>query len=233
MGRSFDIEYNSEKGDLKISEYGRNVQNLVNHCIKIDSEEERYHFAKEIINLMNIMNPHNRNLEGYQEKLWNHIFSMSDYKLNIPVPDGITIHPPADKLKDYDLGYPTSEYKYRHYGHYIQQMIRKALTMEDLEKRNAYSEIIASYMKLAYRTWNKEHFVSDNIIKNDLEEMSGKVLSFEDDYTIENLVSFKNLGNDNHRTDTNRNRKSTNNNSSNNRKYTNKTNSSNSRYKKR
>lgn len=231
MGRSFEIEYNSEKGDLKISEYGRNVQNLVNYCVKIKDEEERYRFSKEIINLMNIMNPHNRNLEGYQEKLWNHLFSMSNYKLNIPVPDDITIHPPADKLKDYDLGYPTSEYKYRHYGHYIQQMIRKALTMEDLEKRNAYSEVIASYMKLAYRTWNKEHFVSDSIIKNDLEEMSGRVLSFEDDYTIENLVSFKNLGNNNQNSN-NRNRKSSNNN---NRKFSNngKSNSSNSRFKKR
>jgi hypothetical protein len=192
MGKQFETVYNSEKGDLKISEYGRNIQALVDHACQLEDDNERAFFAKEIINLMNIMNPQNRGIADYREKLWNHLFRMSDYKLNVTPPEGITIHPPKEVLKNHDIDYPTSTYKNRHYGQYIQTMIKKALTIEDLEKRNAYSEIIASYMKLAYRTWNKEHFVSDDIIKNDLEEMSDNVLTFAEDFTIENLIKYNN-----------------------------------------
>jgi Domain of unknown function (DUF4290) len=187
----FDMEYNSQKGDLVISEYGRNIQNLLHYALSIEDKEKRSKVAVEIVNLMNIMTPQNRSIPNYKEKLWNHLFRMSNYTLEVDVPEGITIHPINEVNRNHDLQYPSSEYDYRHYGHYIQEMIRKALTIEDEEKRNWYSEIIASYMKLAYRTWNREHFVSDTVIKNNLEEMSGNVLTFADDYTIENLISFK------------------------------------------
>ena len=189
--KSFDMEYNSQKGDLVISEYGRNIQNLLHYALTIEDKEKRSKVAAEIVNLMNIMTPQNRSIPNYREKLWNHLFRMSLYKLDVDVPEGITIHPIKEVNRNHDLKYPSSEYDYRHYGHYTQEMIRKALAMEDEEMKNWYSESIASYMKLAYRTWNREHFVSDSVIKSDLEEMSDNQLTFADDFTIENLINYK------------------------------------------
>lgn len=190
--KKFEMEYNSQKGDLVISEYGRNIQNLLHYALTIEDRSKRSLVAQEIVNLMNIMNPQNRSIPNYKEKLWNHLYRMSEYKLDVDVPEGITIHPVKEVNRNHDLGYPSSEYSYRHYGHYTQEMIRKALAMDNEEMRNWYSESIASFMKLAYRTWNKEHFVSDTVIKRDLEEMSGNELTFADDFAIENLINYKN-----------------------------------------
>ena len=63
------------------------------------------------------------------------------------------------------IPYPVSEARYRHYGHNVQVLIKKALEMEPGEKQDGFVRTIGSYMKLAYRTWNKEHFVSDDVIK--------------------------------------------------------------------
>ena len=190
--KSFDMEYNSQKGDLVIAEYGRNIQNLLSYALTIEDRTKRSQVAQEIVNLMNIMNPQNRSIPNYKEKLWNHLYRMSGYKLDVDVPEGITIHPVKEVNRNHDLGYPSLEYSYRHYGHYTQEMIRKALAMENEEMRNWYSESIASFMKLAYRTWNREHFVSDTVIKADLEEMSNNALTFSDDFAIENLINYKN-----------------------------------------
>jgi hypothetical protein len=82
---------------------------------------------------------------------------------------------------------PHQELRFRHYGSGVQKLIRKALEMEPGPKRDGLVSVIASYMKLAYRTWNKEHFVSDDVIKADLEIISGGRLAIPD--SIENLIA--------------------------------------------
>jgi len=187
-----EMVYNSQKEDLLIPEYGRNVQNMVRFLKDIEDKELRTAYAEEIVNLFAIMYPANRLLADYQEKLWNHLYKIARYDLDLNVPEGITIHL-ADNIKvEAHLPYPQKQFNNRHYGRYIQEMIKNARALEPGPKRDAYAEVIASYMKLAYRTWNKEHFVSDDIIIMDLREMSNNELNFDDDYSIENLISMKN-----------------------------------------
>lgn len=218
--KTFDLLYNSEKDELKISEYGRNIQNLVAYAKAVDDKPRRNEVVREIVNLVNIMNPHYRSMADYQEKLWNHVFKIADYELDIEVPEGITIHAPEETRVKPTMDYPNLEFKFRHYGHYVQEMIRKALKMEDPEKKRAFSQVIASYMKLAYQTWNKEHYVNDEIIKQDLYEMTGGELSFEDDFSIENLISSRSFNNNNNKQrNNNNNNKQRKNNNNNNGKY--------------
>jgi len=216
----FDLQYNSQKDELVIPEYGRNVQNLIDHAKKIEDDEMREAFVHEIVKLVNITNPYNRNIEDYEEKLWNHVFKIGKYELNVPVPEGITIYDTPKSFGDSDLTYPQTEFKFRHYGSYVQNMIKKALAMDDPEMQSAYSEIIASYMKLAYRTFNREHYVNDDIIKQDLLEMSKGKLTFSDGFSIENLVSMKEVITSNtlkiNNKKTNRNNNNNNNNTNNN-----------------
>ncbi len=193
MERNFELEYNSERDRLRISEYGRNVQKLISHAQSIEDREVRQYFVEKVINLMNIMVPSNKSLADNKQKMWNHVFKIANYDLDVDVPDDVIIHETAENVEKHDLSYPSSTYKNRHYGAYIQKMIQKALAMEDEEKKAGYTEAIASYMKLAYQTWNKEHYVNDNVIIQDLENISNGELTFGENFSIENLVSIKQL----------------------------------------
>lgn len=175
---SHNMEYNSQKEGLIIPEYGRNIQQLVKHALTIEDREERQIFVERIIKLMMQMHPQNKNMEDYKEKLWRHVFRISDFKIDVDPVEGMEV-PTMDNsyVKPDALGYPDAVARFRHYGKNVQRMITKALEMEDLEKQGLYAAIIGNYMKLAYRTWSIEHYVSDEVIVQDLEALSdGKLI---------------------------------------------------------
>ena len=181
------MTYNSEKEELIISEYGRNVQDLVSYGKQIENDEERQKFIERIIRLMMQMHPQSGNLDDYKEKLWKHVFRIAQFDLNVQPPEGIDVSPENVMKRPEQLPYPEFGARFRHYGHHIQEMINQAIEMEEGSKRKGYISAIASYMKLAYRTWNKEHFVSDEVIKSDLETMSKGQLVLEENESISNL----------------------------------------------
>jgi hypothetical protein len=211
-----NMEYNSQKDELIIPEYGRNVQNMILYAKAIEDDRARQQVIEEIIDMMMMMHPQNRNLEDYRIKLWRHVFKIASYDLNVQPPSGITPSPEDDNRKPDKVNYPTAEPGYRHYGNNVQRLIRRALEMEPGAKRNGFVATIASYMKLAYRTWNKEHFVSDDIIKTDLEIISNGQLSLDELGSIENLTPANQGGMNN-----NNNRRRPNNQGSNNRQQRN------------
>jgi hypothetical protein len=135
-------------------------------------------------------------------------------------PSGDVPRPEDAKKKPERVPYPLQDTRFRHYGNNVQVLIRRALEMEPGAIKDGFVQAIGSYMKLAYKTWNKEHFVSDDIIKNDLAILSGNKLSLEDASSIDNLANAnKNRGNsankNSNSNDRDRDRRPNNNNSSN------------------
>ncbi len=194
-----EMEYNSQKDELIIPEYGRNVQNLIRYAKTIEDDKHRQQFVEQIIELMMQMHPQNRNMEDYKEKLWKHAFRIADYDLRVKAPNGL-IPSIADTMKKPDrVEYPVRDAKYRHYGNNVQRLIARALEMPLGPKRDGFVATIASYMKLAYRTWNKEHFVSDEVIKTDLEALSEGRLTLSENTSIENLTNANNSSSINRR----------------------------------
>lgn len=212
----YTMEYNSAKDDLIIPEYGRNVQKLIQHAKTIENDEERQAFIEKIVNLMMQMHPQNRNLDDYRDKLWRHVFRIAEYDLKVDPPNG---HVPTEaeaRKKPDKVPYPKTEAKFRHYGNNVQKLVDKATAMEEGPKREGFAAVIGSYMKLAYRTWLKEHYVSDDIIKNDLESLSEGQLIMDDDASIETLAqpnrrrSNKRSNDNNHRNHSHKGRSKTN-----------------------
>ncbi len=183
------MQYNSQKGLLSIPEYGRNVQNMIAYAKTVDDLEKRQRIVEGVIKLMMQMNPHNKNLADYKQRLWKHLFHIADYDLEVQVPEGIIITRKEEDLKPEPMGYPAYETRYRHYGHQVQILIKKAIEMEDEEKKAEFVRVIAAYMKLAYRTWNQNANINDNIIKSDLKEISDKQLEMSPDEPINYLAS--------------------------------------------
>lgn len=174
---NLDIAYNTERPDIRFPEYGRSIQEMLLHAKTIESPQKRQKTVESIIGLMIQLGPQgNRNMDDYREKLWNHVFALTNYELDVTPPAGIIIRKEEDRVKPQPLGYPTTATRMRHYGNSVHALIQKAIEMPEGPKREGFVEVIASYMKLAYKTWNKEHYVSDDIVKEDLEILSNGLL---------------------------------------------------------
>ena len=173
-----DLEYNSEREHLIIPEYGRHIQKLVNHCMKLEDPEERNVMARAIVQVMGNMQPHLRDVPDFQHKLWDQLFIMSDYQLDVDTP-----YPKPERellqAKPTGLPYPKSASKYRFYGNNIQIMIDTALTWEDGEMKDALVYTIANHMKKCYLNWNKDT-VDDEVIFSHLKELSDGQLELKD-----------------------------------------------------
>lgn len=183
-----NMEYNSARELLIMPEYGRNVQKLVDYAKEVEDNRERQALVEKIIDLMMQMNPQNKNMEDYREKLWKHLFRIAEYDIQVNSPYGNPSES-EDRKKPERVPYPQNDAKYRHYGHNVQRLLKEALAMEEGPKRDGFVAVIGSYMKLAYLTWNKDHYVSDEVIKADLLALSDGKLRMPDDTSITNLAS--------------------------------------------
>lgn len=182
-----DMEYNSSREELIIPEYGRNVQNLIGYAKNLEDSRLRQSFVEKIVDLMMQMHPQNRNAEDYRDKLWRHVFHIAGYDLDVLPPTGVKPRPEDAHKKPDKIPYPQPQSQYRHYGSNVQRLIRKAISMNPGSKRDGFVAVIGAYMKLAYKTWNKEHYVSDDVIKGDLIALSDGRLSLDEDMSLDNL----------------------------------------------
>lgn len=185
-----------------MKEYGRHVQRIVENCMQEKDPVKRNQFAREIIDLMGQLNPQLRNVEDFKHKLWDHLFIMSGYTLDVESPYPIKKREEIEK-KPERLKYPQSRIRFKHYGKNVESLVSKALTTEDPEKKEAFTAVIGNFMKLVYQNWSKEH-VNDEIIKNDLRLLSKGVLQVSD---TEDLGSLARANKQKERQDGSNNRK--------------------------
>jgi hypothetical protein len=182
-----DMVYNSSLEELIMPEYGRNVQQLVRHAQGIENYQERQQFCEQIIDLIQQLYPQSKAIEDYRDKLWRHLFHIADYNIDVATPSGEVPRPEDAKKRPDRVPYPQKEMRYRHYGNNLQKLVNRATDMEQGPIKDGFVQTIGAYMKLAYRTWNREHYVGDEIIKTDLETISNGTLSLEEHTRIDNL----------------------------------------------
>jgi len=169
------LEYNAERTPLLIPEYGRHLQKLIDQASVLESREERNKAAKYIIQVMGSLNPHLRDVPDFQHKLWDQIFIMSDFKLDVDSPYPIPTREVIN-LKPDRLDYPQKNPKYRFYGNNIKYMIDVANSWEEGEMKSALVKVIANHMKKSYLSWNKDT-VTDAVIFEHLFELSEGTLN--------------------------------------------------------
>lgn len=180
------MKYNTVREDIVIREYGRHVQQMVDYAIRIQDREQRQKTAEAIIQLMGILNPLLRNVADFKHKLWDHLFIMSRFKLDVDSPYPIPTEEEA-RIKPADLPYPKNKIRLRHYGKNVETMIQKAIAMEDEEKRVAFTEVIGNFMKMTYKNWSNEE-VSNDLVKEDMKTLSRGLLVISEDMDIEAMT---------------------------------------------
>ncbi|KGO89527.1 DUF4290 domain-containing protein [Flavobacterium suncheonense] len=183
------LEYNAERPHLIIPEYGRHLQKLIDQATEIADRGERNKAARYIISVMGTLNPHLRDVPDFQHKLWDQIFIMSDFKLDVdspyPIPNKEILHQKPERLN-----YPQNFPKYRFYGNNIKYMIDVANKWEEGELKNALIMVIANHMKKSYLSWNKDT-VKDEVIFEHLFELSdGKINLMKTDEELSNTTDL-------------------------------------------
>ncbi|TWR29043.1 DUF4290 domain-containing protein [Mucilaginibacter pallidiroseus] len=188
------FDYNSTRSKLLLTEYGRNVQNMVKYIVALPTKEERNRYAQVVIDLMGFLNPHLRDVADFKHKLWDHLHIISGFQLDVdspyPKPSEDAIH-----IKPEPLKYPNQRIRYKHYGKTIEMMIQKAKSIEEPERKRHMVQAIANFMKMAYVQWNKDS-VADEIILSDLQHLSGGELKLEENINL-NRVEFRPAPNNN------------------------------------
>ena len=164
------MEYNTNRTKLLMPEYGRNIQMMVEYCKSLPSKEERNEVAKTIVEFMGQRNPHLRDEENYKHKLWDHLYILADYDLDVDAPYSFPTKEELDQ-KPNRMDYPSFENEYKFYGKSILQLIDKAIELEEGEEKEALIQVIANNMKKSYNVYNKEH-VQDEVIFRHLKELS-------------------------------------------------------------
>ncbi len=176
------MEYNTEREDLKIREYGRHIQKLVDFAVKEKDKKKRQDIVEHTIELMGFLNPQLKTEADYKHKLWDHLYYISNFELDCdspyPKPEPEELFKKPEKFE-----YPRQRGKYRHYGKNIESMIEKCINLDEEEKKQAFKELIARFMKRTYSTYNKDG-VNDTIIKQDLKRMSDGELTLSEEATI-------------------------------------------------
>jgi hypothetical protein len=171
-----EMEYNTTRNHLSMKEYGRHIQKMVEYVLTLEDKEQRQKNANALIELMGFLNPHLKNVEDFRHKLWDHLFFISEFKLEVespyPIPTRETL-----KAKPERLAYPKRYPKHNHLGKNIEHVIAKALKEENPEKKQGFANSIAYYMKLTYSNWHKE-LVHDDTIQAELSSITNGELEF-------------------------------------------------------
>lgn len=173
------LTYTTHLKKLILPEYGRNIQNMVDHCLSIEDRDERNQCARTIIEAMGILFPPTGDREAYQRKLWDHLMIMSDFALDIDSPYELTLPEELSTTPD-PIAYSGFTFNYRHYGLTIQRMIDIACDMPPGEERDALVELLAAHMKKALSAINPEG-VDDAKVFKDLRDLSHGAINIRPD----------------------------------------------------
>lgn len=176
------MDYNTEREQLIIPEYGRHVQKMVAHATQLTDIEEKKKCIEAIIGYMGQLNPHLRDIPDYKHKLWDHLFIMSRFQLKIDSPYE---KPSPEKLaeKPDPMTYPKSEFTFSYYGKHIETMIETAIQMEEGEDKYILTGMILNHMKKCYLAWSKSS-VDDKTIFKHLDKLSKGKLQAHPDFQI-------------------------------------------------
>ena len=177
------MKYNTTEKRLALPEYGRHIQNMVDHCITIEDRDERNRCANAIISIMGNLFPHLRDVNDLKHILWDHLAIMSDFKLDVDYPyeiikkENLYSRPPR-------IPYGDSRIRYRHYGKILEQMIRKTTERGNSPEKDVLVRMLANHMKKTFIVWNKDT-VTDRKILSDLAELSDNLIVLnEENYRL-------------------------------------------------
>ena len=156
------LEYNTERERLAMPEYGRNVLKMVEQMKEIPDRAARTEQARAIIKVMELLNPQVRQLDNYDHKLWDHLYMIAGFDLDVdapypsPVEEEFLTRPVPLPMKGEKI-------KATHYGRNIEKIIDLLAAEPDGEIKTEMIRSLATYMRQQYLIWNKDSVADEPI----------------------------------------------------------------------
>ncbi len=170
-------EYNTDRPELILKEYGRNIQKLVNYVHDIKEDEKRKEYSYTLVELMKLINPALKEGNEFNQKLWDDLFIISKFELEVdspyPKPSSEVLNRKPDTI-----GYNNHRLKYKHYGRNVELLIEKVTEIEDEQEKKDAIIFLGRLMRGFYGVWNKE-VVDEEVIVNHISELSNDALSID------------------------------------------------------
>ena len=211
------LDYNTQREQLVMPEYGREVQNMVDICGGLDTKAMRQSCAEAIVTIMERMFPQNHEDVNYKQKLWDHLAIMSDFKLDIDWPYDIS---QANKIaaKPQPMAYPMTKISVRHYGHIMTEVFERLKTMEPGEERDALTKLAANQMKLSLMMWSHGSCDDEKVASDLAKYTDGKIQLDLNTFVFNKIMENEPVGNNRNNNNRNGNNSSSNNGNNNKRR---------------
>lgn len=173
-----DLEYNTQLEPIRLPEYGRIIQKMVNHCMTIEDRDTRNQCARMIVKTMAQLHPNTNNMQDYEQILWDHLFIISDFKLDVDSPYPKP-NPNFIQTKPEPITYVSNKINFQYYGKNVENIIKALSKVDNPEEREYYIMVTANYMKKLQNMWNKEANIKDEVIFEHLRKISGGAINLD------------------------------------------------------
>lgn len=177
------MEYNTQREHLEFSEYGRNIKKMVDFALAIEDREKRTVVARAIVNVMSQVSPQSKDVADFKHKLWDHLFIISDFKLDVDSPYPMIRKEELAEANPEPLNYNGNYIKYRHYGRNMERLIAKVIEYPEGDEKDKLIELIAHNLKKSYLNWNRDS-VNDELIYEQFNEMTNGKLKLSEDFQL-------------------------------------------------
>ncbi|MCQ2143575.1 MAG: DUF4290 domain-containing protein [Bacteroidales bacterium] len=183
-------DYNTDREKLALPEYGRNVKHMVEHLKTIEDRAKRSEQAAAVVKVMEILNPSVRQQDDFEHKLWDHLYMIADFDLDIDSPYPM---PAKEELSSKPARIPINKKPVRatHYGRNIESIIDLITKQEQGEVKTELIRTLAIYMRQQYLIWNKDS-VADETIFSDIEKLSEGRVKVPEGITLSRISSDAN-----------------------------------------
>lgn len=169
------MDYNTDRNKLMMPEYGRAVQQMVEHCKTIDDKEERMRCASSIIRTMANIAEQTADQDDFQKKLWNHLAAISGYELDIDYPVEIE-RVDDESARPESLKYPQKRIQKRNYGAIVEAFTEHLAQMEADPKQHELTMMIANHMKRDLSNWSIDSMSDEKVVDDLAEYTQGRVV---------------------------------------------------------
>ena len=168
------LDYNTQRTKLILSEYGREIQKMVEYACELPTKEERLKCAMTIIRQMENKNPQLMENADYEQTLWNHLYLMSHRELDIDCPYDVS---EADKIlsNPEPMPLPDGHIKLRHYGHLVEELLELLKTMPEGEEYDALVSKTANQMKRDLVLWGHGSAEDERVADDLARYTNGKI----------------------------------------------------------
>ena len=173
------LTYNKHRKPIALPEYGRNIQNMLDHCLEIENREQRTLCARSIIDAMSVLFPPQGDKNLHRLKLWDHLAIMSDFRLDVDLPFEFVKPEEFEKLPD-PVAQGSGRARRKMYGCHLELMVSEAAKMPEGEERNQLIYLLANHMKKLLLNINPEG-IDDEKVFRDLYEMTDGMINIRPD----------------------------------------------------